>query len=677
MVIKTEKVGAWISLLIIGVSFLSTSQANPVRTSHKICITLDSESTTEFRQELERLEDQYGLVPVFVLPPHCVIGYSGASMITAMKADGRTNVHTTLLSSPTEMIPQAPETETDKMLHAWRAFFRSNDSIQLYSEQREGIPSVPPPDDDIILTDTDYRLDTWEKLTSEYLIGEVAVGIFLMESNGSIENWSNGPPNRPDSVWEKIILGLTWVHEQAMGRGVNVEFWFDGGGFHEAVPTGYEPITMSSEDDNLWIEDAMEHLDFTGLYDYLNAMRSDLATDWACAVFVVDDWNDEDNRFADGKFAYAKNWIQWSLTGAYELKHGGPCMVMTYDNGDWSYNQMHSIFSHELYHLFGCPDEYPDGSTCQEPQWEPWKLDCECEYGYLFYQNYNCAACNDQPNPCIMNDGWLGSGMCEWTYRHLGWYDTDGDGVSDPIDPNTGVQMYIGYVEPGGVITIWTLDADFVKRINVTEANSASWNGVLNIIWDMTNWNGQPVAVQPYIIEGNGVKQPEAGQITTDRTPISFVEPWIEEQTVVCSLATDWAYVRLEILDSGGERVLYPVRDELFSGQERIEGDLSSLPYGNYTARFFGWLPNGSLSETYEYQIPSEEALVAVSNLDYIHGYYEAKIVIDWIDSNGTEDGFAVERKPATSGSWEPLDTVAPTEYWTSCEDYGFLGSET
>ena len=281
MFVKTEKVGIFMCLLMVCVFLQSTAQARPVQPSHKVCITMDLDATTEFRQELERLEDWYGLVPVIVLPPRCVIGYLNGAMITPMKADGRITVHNTLLSSRTELIPQSPEKGTDKILCAWNAFFEQQDTNRS-GDKLDSVKTGSPLIDDIVLTDTDYRLDTWEKLTSEYLIGEVAIGIFLMESDGPIENWSNGSLNRSNSVWEKIITGLTWMHGQAMGRDVNIEFWFDAGGYHEAVPTGWEPITLSSMCDSWWIEDAMEYRGYGDLYDYLRGgcIKSDSCLRW-------------------------------------------------------------------------------------------------------------------------------------------------------------------------------------------------------------------------------------------------------------------------------------------------------------------------------------------------------------------------------------------------------------
>jgi hypothetical protein len=223
------------------------------------------------------------------------------------------------------------------------------------------------------------------------------------------------------------------------------------------------------------------------MYSYVNDLRRDMATDWAGIIFVVDDWNDQDNMFADEDptFGYAKYWIQRTTLQGYVLMHGGPCIVMTYDNDEWGHEDMPDVLCHELGHMFGCPDEYPDGFTCREEGMipDPFNPDCHSNYGYLFNANHNCSACNDSPADCIMR-GWpLEFGLCDWSNIHLGWYDDDADGVAKPIDPNSGKIAYVRGVTPGDVLDFSTLTGEFIKRLTVTEANTGRWNGIRHMIW--------------------------------------------------------------------------------------------------------------------------------------------------------------------------------------------------
>ena len=261
--------------------------------------------------------------------------------------------------------------------------------------------------------------------TSEYIMGTCAISIVFLESDGSIdtnaENWTATEKSNVVSEclggmnwWASIYpysaspLSFTWVHE------------YD-------VPTGYEPIARSSDDDYLWIIDAMNHLGYPsgsatwwGAYsavrDYINDLRETHDTDWAFAVFVVDSSADLDGRFADDYFAYA--YIN------------GPYVQMTYNNDGWGISRMDSVLAHEAGHIFGAGDEYCDpGYSC---------CDADAHYGYLDVQNTNC----DQEPACLMNDNtWA---VCTVTREQLGWRDTDSDLIPDILDvpPTISLSAY-------------------------------------------------------------------------------------------------------------------------------------------------------------------------------------------------------------------------------------------
>ena len=196
----------------------------------------------------------------------------------------------------------------------------------------------------------------------------------------------------------------------------------------------------------------------------------------------------------------------------------------------------------------------------------------------------------------------------------------------------------------------------------------------------MTNWNGQEVAPQTFLAVRNGGDPYQLPGYSVGPFPIMFSTPYVNGHTLVCSLtdSSALAYVRLEVLAPGGEQVLYPVRDELFTPQETIGVDLSALPYSDsYTAKYFGCLPDGSISVIYEFVFASEGPLSPVTGLHSRHDYYEIRIKIYWDDENSIEDGFAIERKDASVGVWFPLDTVPPGDGQVSYHDYSIVGSET
>jgi hypothetical protein len=241
--------------------------------------------------------------------------------------------------------------------------------------------------------------------TSEYLIGSVAVGIILLESNGTVdqstENWD---PTRESLVVSKINAGLSWL--AAYDLDANVSFVYD---VHCGVPTSYEPISHTSWTfEGNWIAEAMNYLGYPGAYyftqvrDYINDLRGTLRTDWAFAIFVVDSYNDLDGSFADGYFAYAYL--------------GGPFLVMTYDNDGYGIGNMDWVTDHEACHAFYATDEY--GGVTETS-------------GYLGVQDQEGSGCMME----MPNAWWL----CVNSQEQLGWRDTDGDGLLDIVDtfPNT------------------------------------------------------------------------------------------------------------------------------------------------------------------------------------------------------------------------------------------------
>jgi len=233
--------------------------------------------------------------------------------------------------------------------------------------------------------------------TSDYLIGEVAVDVILLESDGTIdpsmEDWTADEINR---VIAEIVTALSWWEAQNPSAGVTFR--------DEAyiVSTSYEPISRPSTDQNLWISEAITHLGypgtnyFTQVRDYVNDLRKELHTDWAFVIFVVDSSKDSDGYFTDDYFAYAYL--------------GGPFLVMTYDNDGWGIDNMDRVTAHEIGHIFYATDEY-DGET---------------EYsGYLNVSDVEgSGALMDE------SEWWLSEG----TKGQIGWRDTDGDGILDIVD---------------------------------------------------------------------------------------------------------------------------------------------------------------------------------------------------------------------------------------------------
>lgn len=253
--------------------------------------------------------------------------------------------------------------------------------------------------------------------TSEYMIGSVAVGIIFPESTGSAENWSAA---RRDAVIAEIQAGLNWWAQQASASGVQLSFVYE---IQYPVSTTYEPISLSSSDEELWITQVMNNMGYTGTSrftqtrNYINTLRTQKGANWAFAIFVVDSLNDTDGKFSNGSFAYAYL--------------GGPYMVMTYDNNGWGTNRMDQVTAHEVGHIFRAGDNYSGSSGC---------TNTTDLYGYLGIPNSNCEYNNPgaQTN-VLMNNNSLN---LHWTTaQQVGWRDSDSDGRMDPVDTTPSINM--------------------------------------------------------------------------------------------------------------------------------------------------------------------------------------------------------------------------------------------
>jgi hypothetical protein len=140
------------------------------------------------------------------------------------------------------------------------------------------------------------------------------------------------------------------------------------------------------------------------LYSYTDYLRAQYEAQWAFVIYVADSSADVDGKFADGRFGYAY--------------YFGPMIVMTYDNDGWSINNMNWVTAHEIGHIFGAADQYT-GACFSTTTW----------FGYLGIANSNCRGSVSS----LMRDGAF-SGPDETTRGQVGWLDSDGDGVYDPID---------------------------------------------------------------------------------------------------------------------------------------------------------------------------------------------------------------------------------------------------
>jgi hypothetical protein len=252
------------------------------------------------------------------------------------------------------------------------------------------------------------------------MIGRVAVAVVLPESVGSGEDWTLVEEQK---VIDEITAATRWW--AAREPRANLEFDVE---FHTRVSVPVEPISLSSSytDESKWIRPAMSNLGFWGtsvwqqVYAFNNDLRTRLDADWAFIIFVVDSSNDPDGRFADGSFAYAYL--------------GGPWMVMTYDNGSYGPDHMEAVAAHEMGHIFWALDQYAAAGWL-----------CDAVSGYLGVENQNSDYGNCQLHQqSIMKSclhPYVYGDLDQFAQGQLGWRDSDGDWIFDPIDTHPQVSM--------------------------------------------------------------------------------------------------------------------------------------------------------------------------------------------------------------------------------------------
>lgn len=388
-------------------------EASYAATARQALIILKSTDLNDMHKTIATLKDA-GIHPMHVIPPRVVIADVPAGVEqSALAISNVASVHRSAVTP----IAAARGVDLATGAAAWNYLVSPELAapLKIPPEARpligDAFEPPMPPVSQLLTRPGVLQAAPGTTSTSEFMIGKVAVGVILPESDGSGENWSSA---RQLEVFDKIVAGLNWWATKG-GSAANLTFYYDQ---KFSVPTQYEPITRSGyseADQDIWVTDIFQNMGYTSgdrfarARAYINNLRTSFGTDWCYTFIVVDSLNDSDGKFTSGYFAWAYL--------------GGPYSIMTYDNDGWGISNMNLVASHETGHIFLAGDEYcSPGYAC-----------CDFDYyGYLNIYNGNCEDGNPSSVPCMMRSN--ENAVCQYTNGQIGWRDTDGDGKPDPVD---------------------------------------------------------------------------------------------------------------------------------------------------------------------------------------------------------------------------------------------------
>jgi hypothetical protein len=268
-----------------------------------------------------------------------------------------------------------------------------------------------------------------------HMAGRITVQLFRLDSNGTVD------PNRYtwttanfQAARDQVYGAFTvWVNQAAawnvpLSFMVNIVDPFSRYTRNfSPTPTRYEPITRSSEDDYLWVNDALARhgygassLTRANVYAKNDAFNAAMAADptygpfdGSFSVYIVYNPLPAPDRFADGVPAFAN--------------FDGPLVMMMWNSSGWGPQNLGRVLEHETGHIFWACDEYYDAAsglgcrscdTCmfnigpRNKTNTPWITNANCDYP--------TTGCDIPRRPCVMQS--VGSGsLCQHTRDQIGW----------------------------------------------------------------------------------------------------------------------------------------------------------------------------------------------------------------------------------------------------------------
>jgi len=215
-------------------------------------VVLDAPDVPQMWQAIAAIEERGGAI-AHVFPTHVAIGYVPEEADASLVGQWGISLIARATVDPATVARLGPV--ATMAVGAWNA------NLQGLPPAAAPVPAVGPtphPLDHDALVAPGPRLGpaalgaapTYYQ-TSEYMIGQVAVGIILPESIGGAENWSEPDENYPGWDRRQLVIngiqaGLDWW--AANEPHADLTFVYD---IHLDVPTSYEPIGLAQFDEGV------------------------------------------------------------------------------------------------------------------------------------------------------------------------------------------------------------------------------------------------------------------------------------------------------------------------------------------------------------------------------------------------------------------------------------------
>lgn len=367
-------------------------------------IILNSRNYETLHQAYTIVEKNGGHI-THLFPPNIMHGYLTPSSDSALRQMNIVKVITEKLY-PIEA--QYYSTNENLAIETWNARFLTSPiptrELERKGDKDRGTTKAP----DATIPNNRFMLRGQKNyyLTSEYMIGTIALGVFFVECDGTFdrktEEWYL--EDKIDAM-QQIYKGMDWWAENG-GYMASLTFIYD----IQHVSTRFEPINRTKDESALWINEIMQEFgyykgeDYTVNREYVNDLRDKYRADWAFNLYMVPAINDEDGYFA------GQTGIAWAYLG-------GPYMVLSNKCNGWGFSQVWKVVAHETAHIFNALDEYKGSGTAFEKS------------GRLNVVNGNHEEAANPGEPCIMKASDLN--ICRFTRGQIGWVDEDSNGVFD------------------------------------------------------------------------------------------------------------------------------------------------------------------------------------------------------------------------------------------------------